>query len=377
MTGVTAPSRGGSAPYHQCEGRDRRNRRLGAGRRAPPPGRPRHHDLRGRRPHRRARQHRRRRGRRRRARGRHRLHRLQRGELPGLRGARCASSDVATQPTDDELRRQRPADRARVPGLEPQLALRPAPQPREPAVPPAARRDRPLQPRRRVASSPTRPRGPAPTGSGAAGAPTTSRSTTSSGAAGTRRASSSSSSSRSAPRSGRPTRRPSPSSRCGPTRGSCTTTVCSADRPPAVAHDHRRLAAVPRRAHRAVRRPDPARARPVHKIVAAPYPSGEPSGRAADRRGPGVVRPRDRRDAQRPGAADARRRDRRPNASILGAIGYQPNTATLHTDAPAAPDAPARARELELPGRPRRAPGHGHVLDEQPAGHRVDAGRCS
>ena len=41
--------------------------------------------------------------------------------------------------------------------------------------------------------------------------------------------------------------------------------------------------------------------------------------------------------------------------SVLGAIGYQRNIATLHTDDRMLPTNHSRARELELRGRPRDA----------------------
>jgi len=81
---------------------------------------------------------------------------------------------------------------------------------------------------------------------------------------------------------------------------------------------------------------------PVHKIVAAPYPNGDPSVELLTDAGPEwfdrvIVATHSDQALRMLGDATPAER------SILGAISYQPNTATLHTDAALLPANP-RAR---------------------------------
>jgi predicted NAD/FAD-binding protein len=80
-------------------------------------------------------------------------------------------------------------------------------------------------------------------------------------------------------------------------------------------------------------------ASPVHKIVAAPYPNGDPSVELLTDAGPEwfdrvIVATHSDQALRMLGDATPAERQ------ILGAIGYQPNTATLHTDASLLPTNP-------------------------------------
>ena len=113
---------------------------------------------------------------------------------------------------------------------------------------------------------------------------------------------------------------------------------------------------------------------PVHKIVTARRrPAARNSSRCSPSRGPELVRPCDRGDAQRPGVAHACRRDARrardPRRDRVPA--QHRHVAHRRTDAAAQP---ARAGKLELRDRRRRARNHGDLLDEPPAVDRDAAG---
>ena len=67
------------------------------------------------------------------------------------------------------------------------------------------------------------------------------------------------------------------------------------------------------------------------------------------------------------------------SATILGACRYAPNDVWLHRDASLMPQAQGRLGLVEFPARRRRrrARLRGFLLDEQAAGHRRVASRCS
>ena len=123
---------------------------------------------------------------------------------------------------------------------------------------------------------------------------------------------------------------------------------------------------LPRRADRAVRRPDPALGAGAEDRRRVDDGAGEPQVELLTERGPEsfdrvVIAAHSDQALRLLGDATPAER------SILGAIGYQRNVATLHTDARMLPDEPTGARELELRGRCRRPPGDGDLLDEPAA----------
>ena len=326
--------------------RDRRHRHLRAGVCPPPPPPPRHHRVRVRRPRRRPHQ--------------HRAGRLSTAETHHVDTGFIVHNDrnypnfvklldqlgVATQPSEMSFSVSRPADRPRVPGHEPQHALRPAAQPVPPVVPPHAGRHRAVQP---------------------------------SAAAAARRAASDAATTSAVARRLR--------SRDGRYSDAFVerflvplgASIWSADpatftRFPAVAYarfmDNHGLLELSRHARSGA--PSPAarsatsRRSPPRSPIASGCGAPVAQGRAAPRR-----RRRHRGRAHEP---DRRPRDLRPGRSsprhsdqalrllatpapaereILGAIRYQPNVATLHTDERFLPAQPPGPGQLELP--PRRA----------------------
>ena len=81
--------------------------------------------------------------------------------------------------------------------------------------------------------------------------------------------------------------------------------------PPAVAHDHRRVPTVRRSARRAVRAIASGSRRPCTRSSPTTGVGGRISVEVLTDRGPGALRPCDRRRAQRSGTAHARRREHR------------------------------------------------------------------
>ena len=312
-TGASSAPASRTASRRVDEDRDRRDRRVGARRRAPAAPRPRRHRLRGRRPHRRPRQHRRRR----RStacttRSTPASSSTTRRNYPGFVAllARARRRDAADR---DELQRHRRRDRPRVPRLEPQHALRPAPQPRR------TRRSSACSPRssrfnraaRRLVADEPRVDGRRPAArTGDEPTPTTSRSAT-------------------FVRRGRYSDAfveqflvpfgasiwsadPATFTRF-PVRAYARFMhnhgLLEPRRPAAVAHDHRRL---PHATSTRSIAPFADRIRlatPVHKIVARRAPTARTSVELLTDARTRALRPGDRRRAQRPGAAAARRPD--------------------------------------------------------------------
>ena len=340
---------------------------------------PRHHRVRVRRANRRSRQHRRRRGRRPVARGRHRIHRLQRAQLSRVRRHCSSELGVATQPTRDELQRQRRRAPGSSSGARTSTRSSPSAATCATRLPAAAGRHRPLQPRP-AGSSRTSARGragPAPGGGGrdarrgVAGRVRASRPVLADRSCG-------SSSSRSARRSGRPIRR---RFMRFPVRAYARFMdnhglLEHAGRP-AVAHRHRRLrAATSRRSPR--RSPiayelDSRCTRSSTRTTAG----GVARVELLTERGPEIVRPCDRGDAQRSGAAHARRCDARrardPRRDRVSA--QHRDVAHRRADAARATRGPGRAGTT--PSTRTTARATRHLLDEPAAVDRELGDRCS
>ena len=355
MTGITHPGPV-PAPDPLCEpleDRHRRDRRVRARRRAPAAPRPRRHRLRGRRPDRRARQHRRRR---RSTAGTTRSTPASSSTTSATTRAssRCSRDlGVATQPTEMSFGVSDAGTGLEYRGTNLNTLFAQRRNLAPPVVPPPAHRDRPLQPRGARRWSPTSPAGTAadrlPRPAPAHDAATRSRS-----ADFVRRGTGSRTTfvqqflvpfGASIWSADPATFTRVPGARLRAVHAQPR--PARARGPAAVAHDHRRLPHAT--STRSSRRSPTASASssPVQKIVAARRAPTRRTRSSPDRARPGVVRPGRRRRAQRPGAAPARRPHAR-RARVLGAIGYQRNTATLHTDPSLLPDEPARAGELEL-----------------------------
>ena len=352
--------------------RHRRNRDLGPRLRPPAPPPPRHHRVRGRRPRRRPHQHRSRRAR------------------PGDGTRRTTSTPasssttsattrtssrlldqlgVATQPERDELQRQRPAHRTRVPGHQPQHALRPAgatwPSPGSTACWSTSCGS--TAPARRLLG---RRAGDAGVDADRLARATSSRDGRYSDAL--RRAVPRPARAR---RSGRPTPRPSPGSPPWPTPGSWTTTACSscaacrsgarspAGRSATSTRSPRRsptASASARRSRKIVRRH--AGDDGIEVELMSPSHGPETFDRVI------LATP------QRPGAAAARRRRARPSARSSAPSATSP---TWRRCTPTSGSCPrtARARaswNYHLGAGAGRA-GHADLLDEPPAVARVRA----
>ena len=313
------------------------------------------------------------------ARGRHRIHRLQRAQLPGVPAP--ARATWRRDPADgDELQRHRRRERARVPGLESQHDVRAAAQPAATLVPASARRHRAVQPGRAPARRRTRR-----AGTGADRLPASRR----------RRRPTDDESIESFLRRGRYSRSfvdqflvpfgasiwsadPATFTRF-PMRSYARFMhnhgLLGASGPPAVAHDHAAgLADTSTRSSR--RSPIASGSAPRCTRSSAHRPPAAATVEVLTDRGP------ERFDrviiAAHSDQALEMLADPSPSErSVLGAIRYQPNTATLHTDARMLPTQPAGPRQLELPDRSRRSSRDRHVLDERAPGDRPLDGRSS